>query len=552
MQSQHGEPNWGRRSEPVQRSGGITPSNAAAGAVQRANTILDEELNVFGQYSWRIGDAFQGTQIFGGTGSGKTTGSGAAIACALLRTGFGGLVLTAKADDTFRWRSYAHRCGRTDDIIEISPTNGASFNILDHEFRQGGGLTHNVVSLLVGAMTSGSESFVGEQYWTEALREMLIHTIDLAVLGGQAEAMQSKGAPAIARPLSLATLDLIVRTAPQSPADVGTARWRRTSRCWHLLKAADEMARGGLFPTPRTLDLRKTENYWLHDFANLSPRTRSIIVSTFTSKVAGLLRWPLRELFFGEHDARYSPDHSLRATKDGRRGKIIILNLPVKTYGEVGRLAQVLYKIAWTRSADRRSGLFGPATVAANGDRTQDATLTSPAFLWADESQYFVSQEDMLFQQTARSSRVATVYLTQNIGNYAVGNSRGVGAGVYSLLGNLQTKIFHANGDPETNRFAEQTFGKQWVDIESKSTTSGDSVQDGRVSLSNSHNVNQSQSLVDIVTTRDLTMLAAGGKRFGLKVAAMVFQAGRTWTSGKGDGALPTNVFRHTFDQYLD
>ena len=215
-------------------------------------------------------------------------------------------------------------------------------------------------------------------------------------------------------------------------------------------------------------------------------------------------------------------------------------------------MAQVLYKIAWTRTADRRSGLFGPATVASNAGRTQDATLTSPAFLWADESQYFVSQEDMLFQQTARSSRVATIYLTQNIGNYGVGNSRGVGAGVYSLLGNLQTKIFHANGDPETNRFAEQTFGKQWVDIESKSTTSGDSVQDGRVSLSNSHNVNQSQSLVDIVTTRDLTMLAAGGKRFGFKVAGMVFQAGRTWTSGKGEAVQPTNVFRHTFDQYLD
>lgn len=513
---------------------------------------MDEELGVFGANSWRVGDSFQGTQIFGGTGSGKTTGSGAAIACSLLRAGFGGLVLTAKADDASRWRSYAHRCGRAADVIEISPTNGVCFNILDHEFRRGGGLTHNVVSLLVGAMTSGSESFVGEQYWTEALREMLIHTIDLAVLGGQAEAKQATSGSAAARPLSLATLDLIVRTAPQSAADVGTATWRRQSRCWTLLKAADEMARNREFPAPRILDLRKTENYWLHDFANLSPRTRSIIVSTFTSKVAGLLRWPIREMFFGDHHERYSPEHSLRATQDGRRGKIIILNLPVKTYGEVGRLAQVLYKIAWTRTADRRSGLFGSASVAASDERTQDATLCSPAFLWADESQYFVSPEDALFQQTARSSRIATVYLTQNIGNYAVGNSRGVGPGVYSLLGNLQTKIFHANGDPETNRFAEQTIGKQWVDIESKSTNSGDSVQDGRVSLSNSRNVNQSQSLVDIVTTRDLTMLYAGGTRFGLKVAAIVFQPGRTWTAGKGQGAQPTNVFRHTFDQYLD
>ena len=41
---------------------------------------------------------FTGFQIFGGTGSGKTSGSGSFIASAMLASGFGGLVLTFKPD----------------------------------------------------------------------------------------------------------------------------------------------------------------------------------------------------------------------------------------------------------------------------------------------------------------------------------------------------------------------------------------------------------------------------------------------------------------------
>ena len=95
----------------------------------------------------------------------------------------------------------------------------------------------------------------------------------------------------------------------------------------------------------------------------------------------------------------------MRASRDDRFGKIIIVNVPVKTYGEIGRLAQILYKIIWTRTADRRSGLFGtPAHGLSESAVHSDPSLRSPVFLWADESQYFITQEDMLFQQTARAS----------------------------------------------------------------------------------------------------------------------------------------------------
>jgi len=532
---------------------GLAVDPRVGNALQRADPIYQEDLGVFGTHPWKIADAFQGTQIFGGTGSGKTTGSGAAIALALLKAGFGGLVLTAKADEVSRWKSYAFDCGRADDVVEISPDNGAAFNILDYEYRSGRRLTHNLVSLLLGAMTSGNESSTSDPYWHEALREMLIHAVDLFVLAIDAEpaaGVHSDRTPS--QPLQLASLDRIVRTAPQSAKAIGSKKWRDSSHCWKLIERADRAARAGVFGKERARDLDATIDYWLHDYPNLASRTRSIIVSTFTAKFAGLLRSPLREMFFEATRPEFSPDASMRATRNGRYGKIIIVNLPVKTYGEVGRLAQILYKIAWTRAADRRSGIFGRASrPSADSVGSTSSALCSPAFLWADESQYFVTPEDQLFQQTARSSRVATVYLTQNIENYKAMLGRNSESAMYSLLGNLQTKIFHTNGDPATNRFAEATFGKEWTPLNSQGSNAGDSIQDGRVTLSSGKNTTISLHYVDVVTARDITLLPSGGPRYGLKVKAIVFQAGRNWNRGDGADGSATNMFVHSFDQYL-
>ncbi len=53
------------------------------------------------------------------------------------------------------------------------------------------------------------------------------------------------------------------------------------------------------------------------------------------------------------------------------------------------------------------------------------------------------------------------MYLTQNLPSYfaAFGgaNSR---SEVEAFIGNLQTKIFHANGDPTTNSWAAESIGK--------------------------------------------------------------------------------------------
>src|SRR5262245_23353833 len=71
--------------------------------------------------AWTIGDAVAGTLVTGATGSGKTTGSGQAMALSLLRHGFGGLVLTTKPDERALWEEYCRRAGRTADLRVFAP-----------------------------------------------------------------------------------------------------------------------------------------------------------------------------------------------------------------------------------------------------------------------------------------------------------------------------------------------------------------------------------------------------------------------------------------------
>ena len=186
------------------------------------------------------------------------------------------------------------------------------------------------------------------------------------------------------------------------------------------------------------------------------------------------------------------------------------MNLPVKEFGNAGRAAQVVYKYIWQQAAERRD-------VKAN-DR--------PVFLWVDEAQNFANDYDMQFQATARSSRACTVYLTQNLPNYYAEFGSGTGVHrVNSLIGNLQTKIWHANSDPETNLKAADTIGKAWQTRRS----TGSNMGGDKVSVSES----VQESFDYQVTPERFTRLLKGGPINKLLVEATVFQSGRVWSNGR-------------------
>ena len=86
------------------------------------------------------------------------------------------------------------------------------------------------------------------------------------------------------------------------------------------------------------------------------------------------------------------------------------------------------------------------------------------------------------------------------------------------MLGNLVTKVFHQNGDYNTNEYATRTIGKA-----KRKKISGD--------LRSTSNADLSEILEDQVLPNEFTTLTAGGPKKEYIVEAVV--TGDTYDGGK-------------------
>ncbi len=481
--------------ESPDKSGRFTLLLSSLMAVQLL--ALDDVLCDFGGNPWTLRAAVEGVQIFGATGSGKTSGSGQALARTFLAHGFGGLVLTAKPDDPDLWLTYAAQTDRARDLIIVAPDAPYRFNFIEYEHKRpdpGGGLTENLVNLFTRAIEAiGRHTQTSsDSFWIEAPRQLLRNAIDTLALAGA--------------PVTLPNIKRLIDEAPRSPEQTRSATWQDTTLFADCLAVLlKQHTRPPPEGNPPELDL--AVRYWTTEFPGLGEKTRSSVVSSFTAMADPLLRGVLYKLFCTETNIR---------PEDTFAGKIILLNLPIKQFGAAGRAVQVLFKSVWQDAVERRP-------------RREDAL---PVFLWADEAQYFLTSHDTLYQQTARSARACTVYLTQNLSNYHLELSRHDAKHfVEGLLGNLATKIFHANDHIETNRFAADLIARTWARRFSMSL--GD----------NSNSSTISQSLDYQLQPQDFQTLRRGGREHAGHVDAIVFRGGISWPSnGK-------NYLKVAFDQ---
>lgn len=440
------------------------------------------------QEPWRLRDACEGVQIFGGIGSGKTSGSGKTIAKAFLYAGYGGLVLTVKPDERALWERYCYETGREDSLIVFSPSEGWRFNFLDYEMRRpgpGAGLTDNLVSLFYQVMENAenmsSSGRNSDPFWDRAMKRMLRNAIELVRYGTGR--------------LSLEDLYGVILSAPQSLEQANSEKWAENSFCYHCVAKGEEQEK----TAGQQRDFELAARYWLSDFPNLAEKTRSIIVESFISMADSFLRGTLNDLFC--QDTNLVPELT-------HEGVIIILDLPVKEYAEIGRYAQVLFKLIWQKSVERRN-----------------VQKTRPVFLWADEAHNFIVSQDTDFQTTARSSQACTVYLTQNLSNYyAAIPVEGGRYRIDSLLGCLQTKIFHANDSPITNEWAADVIAKRWQIHYDHSSSYG-----GRNREREQQNLTGRRGLEYEVLPGEFQDLRVGGPKNGLQVDAYVFQGNRRW-----------------------
>lgn len=461
--------------------------------------------------AWTVRNAFEGCLVLGATGSGKSSGSGRSLALAMLGAGWGGLVLTVKADERRVWEGYCRAAGRSKDLIVFSPDGPWRFNPLNHDLVRSGagaGLTENVVHLLStileisdrhGSSGGGRDE---EGYWRRANLQLMRNLVDLLSV--------AKGR------ITVGELYQLVVSAPQSLDDVRSPQWRGRSFCFECLTEADQRAKSA----QQQADFALVADYFCSEFPALSEKTRSIVVSTFTSTVDVLNRGLLRELLCTTTNV--TPE----AIQEGR---IVLVDLPVKEFGAVGTMAQVIWKYAFQRAIERRNVAQSPR----------------PAFWFADEAQNFVTSYDMQFQTTCRSARVATVLLSQNVSNFyaALGGNEKGRAEATSLFANLNTKVFHANGDPQSNEWAAGLISRTRVLLASgnQSRPEGDLFsaltgwgEQGQTSSG------FSETFEFEVQPSEFSALRTGGPANRGVVDAIVFQSGRAF-AGSGRTWLPVS-----------
>lgn len=455
---------------------------------------LDRQLLRFGNDPWTIRDACTGTQIFGETGSGKTSGSGAAIAKAFLRAGFGGLVLCAKPEERRIWEQYARETGRENHLLIVSPHLDPrhqtfwTFNFLAYEQQRakhlGGGLTENLVHLFtnISEIVEGKPSVAdGDNFWERAMRQLVRNAIDLLNL--------SSGR------LALEDIVRLVLEAPRTHEETWDERWQSHSFCAACLRMADRRVNESQNPR-EAHDFETIWDYWTKDYAALADRTKTSIVATFTSLADILAHGQIWQMF--GTTTNIVPEVAFD-------GAIIVLDLPIQQYHSVGRIAQGIFKYMFQRAVLAR-------------DATAEAR---PVFLWADEAQNFIASLDYEYQSVARSARAATIYLTQNISMYYAVLGAGGRDAANALMGNFGTKIFHANGDVPTNTWAADTIGQKWMTTHNYSASH--SGQGSSTSGGGSDSV-QYKLLPSTFTT-----LRKGGPANQQIVEAIVFQGGRVW-----------------------
>lgn len=458
---------------------------------------------------WTIRDAVEGTLILGATGSGKSTGSGRTLALAMLRAGFGGTVLVTKPGERKEWEAYAAASGRGADLLVIGPGESLRFNPLDFELSRSsvaGPLTENIVQLLSTIVEMAERGAVGgggredEGYWRRANRQLCRNVVDLLAL--------AKGR------IAVSDLYRAVISAPTSLEQIRSEEWRKRSDCLRWLGEADKRAKS----SREAADFELVADYFMVEFPALSEKTRSVIVSTFTSMLDVLNRGIARELF--GTSTNVSPI-------DCEAGRIVLLDLPVKTMAEVGLFCQSAWKYSFMRSIERRNVADNPR----------------PVFLWADEAQNFVTSYDREFQTTCRSSHVATVLLSQNYSNFlaALGGTEKARAETDSLFANLNTKVFHANGDPVTNQWASSVIGRSRQFLANGSSSySAEDMASARHGVSlfgavPSSSAGFSETFEYDVQPSVFTRLRTGGPANGWTVDGIVHRNGKLFRdTGKG------------------
>jgi hypothetical protein len=402
-----------------------------------------------GEEPWRIKDAFEGLLILGAPGSGKTSGSGNTFAREFLRAGFGGLVLCAKPGEAQRWETLCEQSGRGNYMFIVNGESPFKLNFLAYESQRPGGefgLAENLVKLfrvLIETISTDENPRTQDAIWINATNQLMRSMFEAFILARES--------------LTIDGLNRFLSQAPKARLNDPANDWRGIPIFGDILTRASRADGPG---EPRVFV--HILEYWTREYPSYSDKTRSSFTLGFSAMADVLSGRGIHEL---------ACDITTLTPEIILSGGIVILDLPIKTYGQGGLLIQAAWKHLFQRAIERRTRADNDAHRYLMYPWTDDLSAASavvqpgtgdrrcPVFLWEDEGQFFFSKHDIDFQATCREARAAHVVISQNLHNfYQRGYGRHAVEGVFALM---NTQVFHCNGDEVTNRWAAEKIGKE-------------------------------------------------------------------------------------------
>jgi hypothetical protein len=460
----------------------------------------------FGSDPWRLRDALEHTLIVGAPGSAKSSGSGRALAHALLRSGAGMLVLCVKGEpdsEADRWEQYCRETGRSRSFIRFDGSGLHQFNFLRYALAKSLATDpiRNTVALLEHVLSVAKRSPTREQddFWSSASNELITQSIT-ALFSAWAD-------------VTLEDLMKLITSRPSGPGKVTDPAYQQGFMHRTLVKAGTNPA----IPLSRA-DIDRAIHYLTEILPNPDPRTTGNLVQTVSAKLSPLLSGPMRELF--NTGLNIVPEMTFE-------GAVIVLDFPVRQWHEAGHIAQHIFKYLWQRAVEER-GSYG-----------------RPVYLWIDEYPVMASEFDADWLGTVRSSRCGAVFIAQNVpGIYAALGGRSGHDAADKLLANLGTKVLHANSCQRTNQWAADIVGKtlQWRHSRTQNdgTSEGDSIsKNPGVAMFGPHTASENrsegsgasaqQSMEYEVEPARFTRLRNGGAANRGRVDAIIHKASRTW-----------------------
>lgn len=434
-----------------------------------------------------------GVCIFGVSGSGKTSGSGMALARGIINLmTSGGLIIAAKPGDAPMWKRMLADAGRGDDLLVFSPSEPLRFNFLDYEMRHGGH-TRNIVQLIFtigeSLQSANGNGRSDEVFFKQNQERLLYNAIEIVK-----RATGKVSAPDLQK--------FIIRAAA-SPEELSSEAFQASfhSQC---MEAAFKATK-----TPNeALDFELAADFWLSEYPAMAEKTRSSILAGVTALLHVFNTGVVRSLVSAETNV--SPD-------DMFNGKFVLVDMSPSEYGEVGSFVCAGWKYLTQRRVLRR-----------------DASDTDCInVIWADEAHQGINSFDATYLAQCRSHLGCMIFLSQSLPGYnaALKGESGKQEAL-SLLANFGTTVVHVV-DPETADWAADKLGKRLETFFSGSMAPAEDVFDdlfGRHRMTGSFSTHYEHTLQPRAF---LHGLRTGGNANGRMVDAYVIRSGEPFSSGE-------------------